>query len=59
MSFGTLHKIQCEIERQADEVRKARTLIYQPSWELENGNDKENTKRLVLEALEVLTALAN
>lgn len=59
MSFGTLHKIQCEIERQAEEVRKARTLLHQASWELENGEDKENAKRLVREALEVLTKLAN
>jgi hypothetical protein len=59
MSFGTLYKIQCEIERQAEEVRKARALIHQASWELENVEDKENTKRLVREALEVLTKLAN
>jgi hypothetical protein len=59
MSFGTLHKIQCEIERQADEIRKARALIYQASWELEHVEEKENTKRLVREALEVLTKLAN
>ena len=59
MSFGTLHKIQCEIERQADEVRKARTLIHQARWELENADDRENAKRLVREALEVLTKLAN
>lgn len=59
MAFGTLHKIQCDIERQADAVRKARSLLFQAKWELENDEDKENTKRLVNEAFDILTQLAN
>lgn len=59
MSFGTLHKIQCEIERQAEEIRKARSALFQAIWELENNGGPENTKRLVSESLDILTKIAN
>ena len=65
MSFGELHRIQCEIGRQADEITRARSLLNFAMMQIQNSKDDATNSewiellyRRIKEAHEILTKIA-